>query len=250
MSVKTQAMNRHFYDAKSMTIRQTRKGWLQEWFGCEAKTEFKWFNTSSGDPIEFANSLEKSSFCWRCWCKGCQPFTMNLEDLQTQEEILSMKRPFNCPSGSCKCCCFQEMLFSHEGQPMGKIQEKFYCCLPQSVIQDAQGNDLYLIHPPSCCGGCCMDCCSKQESGSCCMKCCGCTVPFHVYKVGREHGKDAVPDGKIVKKMKSLATELFTDANAFDVEFPQDATTEEKAMIAGSAVLINEMFFESSEDWD
>jgi len=82
------------------------------------------------------------------------------------------------------------------------------------------------------------------------MKCCGCTVPFHVYKVGREHGKDAVPDGKIVKKMKSLATELFTDANAFDVEFPQDATTEEKAMIAGSAVLINEMFFESSEDWD
>lgn len=91
-----------------------------------------------------------------------------------------------------------------------------------------------------------MDCFSKSDPGSCFTKCCGCSVPFHVFRVGKDHGTDAVPDGKVVKKIKSLATELFTDANAFDVEFPENATTDEKVMIAGSAVLINEMFFETS----
>jgi len=80
------------------------------------------------------------------------------------------------------------------------------------------------------------------------MKCCGCTVPFHVFKVGKDHGTGIVPDGKIVKKMKSLTTELLTDANAFDVEFPMDATVDEKVMVAGSAVLINEMYFESDDN--
>jgi len=244
-------MNRHFYDAKSMTIRQTRKGWFQEWLGCEAQTEFKWFNTTSGNPVHFATSIEESGCCARMWCKGCQGFEMTARDISTDEPILTMTRPWKCPSGACKCCCYQELQFtSSDNHQMGRLQEQCYCCLPQSIIRDAQGNDLYLVHPPSCCGGCCMDCCSKEDKGNCCLKCCGCTVPFHIFQVGKEHGQGATPDGKIVKKMKSVATELFTDANAFDVEFPESATTEEKAMIAGSAVLINEMFFESSDDWE
>lgn len=247
-NVQSQAMNRHFYDANSMTIRQTRKGWFQEWLGCEAKTEFKWFHTSDGTQKHFATSLEDSPFCCRLWCKGCQKFDMVAKDIETDEEILTMNRPWKCPSGACKCCCYQELKFQANGQELGRLQEQCYCCLPQSIIQDAHGNDLYLIHPPSCCGGCCMDCCAKTESGNCCMKCCGCTIPFHVFKIGKEHGKNSIPDGRIVKKIKSLTTEIFTDANAFDIDFPQDSTTEEKAMIAGSAVLINEMFFED-DNW-
>ena len=50
------------------------------------------------------------------------------------------------------------------------------------------------------------------------------------------------------KVPKSLAVELFTDAEAFDVEFPEDATSVQKAMIAGSAVLINANFFESETE--
>jgi len=38
---------------------------------------------------------------------------------------------------------------------------------------------------------------------------------------------------------------MFTDSEAFDVTFPDDATTEQKALIAGSSVWINANFFEA-----
>ena len=50
--------------------------------------------------------------------------------------------------------------------------------------------------------------------------------------------------GKVVKVPKSLAVEFFTDAEAYDIEFPVDATSAQKAMIAGGAVFINANFFE------
>lgn len=50
------------------------------------------------------------------------------------------------------------------------------------------------------------------------------------------------------KVPKSLAVELFTDAEAFDVEFPEGSTSVQKALIAGSAILINANFFESETE--
>jgi hypothetical protein len=41
---------------------------------------------------------------------------------------------------------------------------------------------------------------------------------------------------------------MFTDAEAFDVTFPDDATTEQKALIAGSSVWINANFFEAEKE--
>lgn len=243
--VKSEAMSRQFSDAKKMTIRQTRKGWCQEILGCQAMTEFKWFNTTNELAIaHFATSTEHSPCMSRFCCKGCQRFQMEVKEEGTGDVIFDIERPWKCAGGPCKCCCFQELKFTSQGQELGKFKERCYCCLPQSVIKGADGEELYLLHPPSCCGGCCMDCCADTSTSNCCMQCLGCTIPFHIFKAGDEHGSNAKPAGKVTKKMKSLATELFTDANAFDVEFPENATTAEKAMIAGSTILINEMFFE------
>jgi hypothetical protein len=41
---------------------------------------------------------------------------------------------------------------------------------------------------------------------------------------------------------------MFTDSEAFDVSFPEDATTEQKALIAGSSVWINANFFEAEKE--
>jgi len=40
-------------------------------------------------------------------------------------------------------------------------------------------------------------------------------------------------------------TEMFTDAEAYDVTFPEQCTSEQKVLIAGSSVFINANFFES-----
>lgn len=54
--------------------------------------------------------------------------------------------------------------------------------------------------------------------------------------------------GKILKKAKSAMTEVFTDAEAFECNFPADATPQQKAIIAGSAIMINAVFFEGQDD--
>lgn len=71
----TDALKSHVSSTQQMTIRQTRKGWIQECLGCEAQTEFKYF---VGDN-QVAHSLEDSDFCMRCCCMGCHPFKMEVK---------------------------------------------------------------------------------------------------------------------------------------------------------------------------
>jgi hypothetical protein len=51
----------------------------------------------------------------------------------------------------------------------------------------------------------------------------------------------------ILKKPKSVATEIFTDANAFEVDFPKDATADQKGILIGLSVFINSVFFEGGQ---
>jgi hypothetical protein len=62
----------HVSDAQAMSIRQTRRGWLQECLGCEARTEFKIF--VGGNQI--ADALEDADCCCRLCCSPIHPFTM------------------------------------------------------------------------------------------------------------------------------------------------------------------------------
>ena len=50
--------------------------------------------------------------------------------------------------------------------------------------------------------------------------------------------------GKVVKVPKSLGVELLTEADAFDITFPEDASAQEKGLLMGSAIFINVNFFE------
>ena len=47
-----------------------------------------------------------------------------------------------------------------------------------------------------------------------------------------------------MKKPKSFAVEVFTDSDAFEVKFPTAASSDEKAIVAGSALFLNAVFFE------
>ena len=44
MTMKSMAMDRNLDDCDKMSIIQTRRGWFQECMGCEAKSEFKYYN--------------------------------------------------------------------------------------------------------------------------------------------------------------------------------------------------------------
>jgi hypothetical protein len=70
-------------------------------------------------------------------------------------------------------------------------------------------------------------------------------MPFRVYPVTQsDTGGDAPFVGKILKKPKSLITEVFTDANAFELTFPDESTVAQKGVILGTSILLNAVFFE------
>jgi len=224
-----------FEEFSVFTLRQTRRGWLKELLGCEAKTEFKWFDTSGGKSDYVASSLEESGCCIRCLCCGNQAYKMTAKDVDNVE-ILTIERPLKFCASSGKCCCFQEIHISSNNKHLGGMKEECYCFVPRFTISDSNGTSIYKTHMPTCCGGLCYNCFTE---GNPCGKAC-CVIPYHIFPADQkdtENGAD--PIGKIVSRPKSLLTEVFTDANVFDITFPPDANAEQKALIAGSSILLN-----------
>ena len=68
----SKALKSHVSDTKTLTFRQTRRGWCQEILGCEARTEFKVF---SGET-HVAHAMEDANCCCRYFCSPIHPFTM------------------------------------------------------------------------------------------------------------------------------------------------------------------------------
>jgi hypothetical protein len=236
--VASQTMNRGFLDEPNLCVKQTRKGALQEFFGCDANTEFK-IATMTNQQHDIYYATEDTSFCIRLFCKGCRPFTITVSDggAPGGKVHAIYDRPFRCPLGSAKCCCFQELsLKSPEGAAMGAVEEDCWFCVPSFKVMKDEHVLQYNIHQPTCCGGCCVDVCAEG--------CCSCRVPFHIYAPGdHEKGKEV---GKITKIWGGLAKEVFTDADTFELQFPNDADQATKARLLGATFLINQLFFENS----
>jgi hypothetical protein len=53
--------------------------------------------------------------------------------------------------------------------------------------------------------------------------------------------------GGIFKIPKTAFVEVFTEANVFEIDFPNDSTYDQKGLILGSSLLLNALFFEGSE---
>ncbi|GKY94792.1 hypothetical protein MPSEU_000444400 [Mayamaea pseudoterrestris] len=245
MSRGTEAMRTHLSGATNMEVRETRRGWLMECLcPCNAKNEIKYYINGQ----QMATSLEESNCLCRWCCGAVYPFTTRIEEVPTKTELLTVERPFVCcVVGACKCCCYQQASFKSGSDDLGKIQENCYYCVPQYTLLDANGNKVYKIHPPTCCAGCCVNCCT--EGNPCFGKGC-CKLPFWIFDPNQRdtNGGDAAHLGKILKKPKSLAMEVFTDANAFEIVFPKEATPEQKASLVGTSIFFNAVYFERSNE--
>jgi len=228
----------HLEGCEQFDMRQTRRGCLQEIMGCEARTEFKYFIGET----QIAHSLEESDCCCRIFCQQMYPYKVEVKELNTDAELFTAERPMNCPVNSCKCCLYQKMTVSSGGQELGTIKENCWYCVPEFTAVDHDGKEIYIIRPPVCCGGMCVNCCAEgNPCGKGCMK-----SSFEIYNP-EGYGNDAEPLGKILQKPKSLMTELFTDAQAFDVKYPSDANVAQKGLLAGATLLMNSLFYEGSQ---
>lgn len=118
----TSALKSHLGSCAKLEMRQTRRGWLQEILGCEAKTEFKYF---IGQDQVF-HSLEDATCMCRFCCAPCHEYKMVVKELNTDAEIITVDRPCTCPQGCCKCCCYQQATFSSNNNLLGRMTETCY----------------------------------------------------------------------------------------------------------------------------
>lgn len=241
--------------APDFMIDQTRKGCLQELMGCEANSQFRFL--SKGQHVAMID--EESSCLMRFFCKGARPWhtrmyadTLKEGRAQGTPLVYEFERPLRCDKGPCKCCCYQEVMARDPmGIDLGTVREAMWFCIPNFGVFDKLdgGNHKYDIHMPTCCGGMCVNCCAQG--------CCNCRIPFYIYPPnGTEEQKflspgsaevpdmPGVPDAQICKIFRGLGTELFTDADTFEVKCPEDADANDKARLIGATLILNQLFFE------
>jgi len=250
-------------------VSQTRRGCFQELMGCEANNEFL-IATAANPQNTIMYALEEASCCMRFLCAGQRPSHMTVitggkpasdeEFLQKKgtTTVMSYDRPFACPFGSCKCCCFQEMtFFDDSNQPIGSIKEDCWYCVPSMSVNDKAGTKVYGISMPRCCNGMCVNCCAEG--------CCNLRIPYYIFDANgydtnvnvlfgmsppanEKGGKNGKKYSQITKIWSGFTNEMFSDADKFEVEFPTGANPEMKAALLGSVFFLNMNFFEKQNN--
>jgi hypothetical protein len=133
------------------------------------RTEYKFFK---GPEQQIAVAVSDGDVFCRVCCRTVHPFTIQVtEESDTKAELLTIDRPLACEACACKCCCYQSLTVSSGGVALGGVKETCYYCVPSFKVMDNQEREIYNVHPPTCCGGCCIDCCTEGNP------CCGSGLP-------------------------------------------------------------------------
>jgi len=143
-----------------------------------------------------------------------------------------LERPFKC---TCFCLARPEMTAKLGTGQIGKVTEPFTCCDPMFHVKDNKEQVRWKITA---------DC---YQCGLLCRQGCGkCSeVTFPIYSADKQELNENNRDG-FIKKLFGGVAELVTDADSFLLEFPLNATPEEKLLLISTVLMIDFRFFEDS----
>lgn len=196
---------------------------------------------------------EKSDCCDRICCQNFRAFYMRVKPGKAtkglnweEHNMLTFHRPFKCTCvGPCWICLPQEInALNNKNEHIGKVQETWMpgncCCKRHWNITDRNSQLKYVMVDDQCSD-------------------CNCLAPTCCCPVRRFDLKD--PTMTTVGGLRNIYPGCRTmrgcwgDADNYVIDFPADATAEDKATLLAASVLIDFQFFEKSEndgqsDWD
>jgi len=120
-----------------------------------------------------------------------------------------------------------------EKKNIGRIYEPFKCCDPNFQIFNDQNVLKYVVA-----GDCCQCGLMCKSWGKCCE------TKFYIFDAKIDNRDPSASKGTITRKNPGIAKAMFTDADNFEVVFPNDATPLDKLMIIGATLMIDYAFFE------
>ena len=220
----------------SVIIKQQPE-FLEAYSGCETQNRYHVFGLTQMGYVYLFKCLERSGWCTRnCLASSIRPFTMEIRHIASIGQFdPSFSKNFANALRNFKCTCFclnrPEIIvsLSDSGKFVGKIINPFTFCDPEFEVYNTSGELKYLVK-----GDCCQ--CGLLCSNNFCGKLS--EVYFPIYK-GRGGGQV----GNIVKKVAQLH-EMVTDADTYMVDFPNDATPEEKLLLISLGLFIDYLYFE------
>jgi len=211
---------------------------LEAMSGCEqGNTYYVYPLGKDGDKKgkKLFKAKEKSScFAKQCMTGDCRPFQLkvNLEDDSEEldnEPFLLLDRPCKC---TYMCCNRPEMTvtFVEDGKNeyIGKIRDPWTCCNIVNEIYDKDNNLKYKIEA-SC----------LQLGFHFKLPCDACeTIDFDI----------KTPSGEVIstiqKRSPGCLASAISDADNFSVNFPANASKEDKALIMCCAMFLDYRYFE------
>lgn len=244
----------------AMLVKQTPKGCVQEFLGCEAESEFNissfdWGYLNGSQVLPSGRSLPSEIYALEnssCLCRQClksnRSLTLDISEGATKGGPLLMqfRKPVSCHGGSCFWCLWPKM----KGHlPGGKeVNESRYhcdcCCHIPKFMYSENGKDLFKVMPPTCCAGMCIQ--PNCKGGRCLA------MPFFFYdpETG-EQIKGTGPPGnepQILKVWGGVMKECCTQIDTFAVFFPPGVSAETKAGLLGMTFFIDYQIFEGKKE--
>ena len=181
--------------------------------------------------------MEKSGSCMRFCCPADQrEFNMDLMHISSAEDFNTnnpkifgnIYKPFKCTM----CCCSRPEItikLSDGDKKVGAIKNIFTCCNPEFEVYDENEKVKFLLTADCCqCGLMCKGLCGKLSEV--------------VFNILNPDNKEII--GNITKKVAN-SSEVFSNADSYQVIFPQNTTPNDKFLLTGLGLMIDYQFFES-----
>lgn len=255
-----------------LIVKQTMRGCIQECLGCDAKSEYKIAPLDPGEirgdsasdhaleVPETMYAIEESNCCCRVLNPAGRGFEMNVSrGGPGGPPVAKFNKPLTFPAicltiqnkygnYDCPCCCCLPMMTSHlpDGSSL-QSESRYYCdvCLyvPKFKYKE-DDQEVYIVHPETCCGGACIACDPCTGKGLW-------YIPYYFHHpetgevVGGEYGNPYTP--QVRKVWAGWKKECCSSADTFVVVFPQQATVRRKAGLLGLTFLIDFTIFEGHD---
>ena len=205
--------------------------------GCETANRYHVFGQTHQGSKYLFKCKEKSGWCMRNCCASKQrEFDMDIIHISSPNQMQNYSKsfanaykPFKCTMG---CLCRPELIVSlNDGNiKVGSAIHACTICNPEFEILDSNNQIKYIVSASCCQAG-------LIFPNSLCGKCY--EVAFDIMNPGTS---EVV--GHIIKKTAEL-DELVTDADSYQVNFPQNASPYDKLLIIALGLMIDYQYFET-----